>query len=393
MDVSIFSTYESVLSGKIKRFPGHTWEGHNHGKESFKRCFRYLINEHLSITKEELLERVNFSFFRLFKLGGGINLFNDSPYEAVAFSFPEWNIQPWELKSTPNSYWNLDTCKLAVRWLFHEKLKWDRYEICQNSTQLLFKEYKIEKAIQALRKKKIYPKTGFFEAIHFSFPEYKYMKWEFKNVGTWSKIEIKDAVKWIFEVELQWSVEMIQKRINLKIFSHHNLLNLFYIYFGNLYELMEYVYPAQDWTGLKEFTFFIRSEERIIDLRDEGKQVYGYKMTDAEVIEARKLYYSGQLNYNQLGEKYGFNNETMSNAIRGVTYSHIKEGIPIDDKFIRTSVLAKEYEIDERRIRCLIEIGILRGRKWGAFWYVDPEQAREYYLNPKNVIKRRKINS
>ncbi|MNY85873.1 hypothetical protein D3C78_20730 [compost metagenome] len=83
--MDIIHTYKQVLTGNIKRFPYGIWNK----KENGITIFRYLIDEYLALSNEEIYKQVNKAFIVEYKLIGMLNLlFDGSPTIALIETFP-----------------------------------------------------------------------------------------------------------------------------------------------------------------------------------------------------------------------------------------------------------------------------------------------------------------
>lgn len=59
-----------------------------------------------------------------------------------------------------------------------------------------------------------------------------------------------------------------------------------------------------------------------------GEQVHLAKLTEAQVIEMRALFTTGDYTFDDLGERFGVANTAAMSAIRGATWSHLPGAIP-----------------------------------------------------------------
>jgi hypothetical protein len=100
-------------------------------------ALKWLFEEKLKWTNKEFKDLYGFKTFDENGLGGLLFKFNDSPFQALNFLYPN-RFKPWELKNVPINYWNKQTITEACIWLFEEKLKWDLNDIRNNLTEKVF---------------------------------------------------------------------------------------------------------------------------------------------------------------------------------------------------------------------------------------------------------------
>lgn len=208
---TIIDIYNEVLEGKRKSFPHDTWNPYKSGYDNFNRCFRYIVIDTLKYDRQMLLNHANQSFFRKYKLRGGISiLFNDSPYNAICSAFPEFKIHFWELSQVPNQSWTRESIIEATRWLFNEKLKWTREDMISNNISYdIFRQNNLGKLIKGER----FGFKGIYGLINMSFPEYNLKIWDFREIKSWTTDDIYDGLKNFFENVLNWSIDDIKSKL------------------------------------------------------------------------------------------------------------------------------------------------------------------------------------
>jgi hypothetical protein len=140
--LSSVEIYKMVLRGDLTHFPLGFWT-RPEAKESAVEVIRYLIEEYLKLTDEQIKTTASNVFFTKYKLRGMLNIvFKWSTYEAINSAYP--NIfTPWELKSVPNDYWNTETGKQAVKWLIEDTLKLSPLEPIPKVSWAVFKEHRL----------------------------------------------------------------------------------------------------------------------------------------------------------------------------------------------------------------------------------------------------------
>lgn len=151
-NIDMISIYQSVLNGKLGRFPPETWNPYKSGYDNAYRAFRYLVFELLKWDRETFCKQINLEVIRKYKLIGAFSgLYDRTMFPFISDSFPEWEIKPWELEKSrvPKSYWNEETTREAVRWLIEDRLKWDKEKIINELSATIFKEHNLEGMLQS----------------------------------------------------------------------------------------------------------------------------------------------------------------------------------------------------------------------------------------------------
>lgn len=101
---TIITTYKNVLNGVIISFPRHFWVGET-GKQNAIICTKYLIEEILNYTEEDIKKKIILNSFVKNKLTGMMRIiYNDSTYQAINAAYPG-KFLPWNLKCCPMYFW------------------------------------------------------------------------------------------------------------------------------------------------------------------------------------------------------------------------------------------------------------------------------------------------
>lgn len=131
----IVSIYLEVLTGKRSRFPIDTWAGTPEGKLNAQQLLRYLILEKLSWNRKTLCQTFNLSLLKEYKLDRALQkAYKNNIFPYVTESFPEWELNPWELQKSrvPVGFWTEEQTAKATRWLFTQKLNWSNEQIANH---------------------------------------------------------------------------------------------------------------------------------------------------------------------------------------------------------------------------------------------------------------------
>ena len=243
--LSAAQVYKMVKNGDvIKRFPNGFWTSPE-ALENARDCIRYLIEEELQLSEEEILEQVSFKFFNKHKLNGMIDrCFKNSPYEALNCAYPG-KYKPWQLAKVSTSYWsNRDNRMQAIHWLISEKLNWSKEDIKEKLCSDVFYENGLGSLLNC------YFNGNVYLAIEFAFKD-EFYPWEFKfNVtpnNYWDSKENRvRAVRWLIYEKLKWSKDDIRENLNGQVFIDNGLQGLLSSYFqGNPYIAIDCAFKGE----------------------------------------------------------------------------------------------------------------------------------------------------
>lgn len=120
MAVDSVGVYKAILDGRLKRYPKNFWNGEQ-GRENGLACAKYLIEEVLKCSDEDL-KKLGIKAFQEYKLRGMLGRqFNGSPYNVINTLY-EGRLHPWEMAWTPMGYWNNKVNrKKAFIWLMEKE--------------------------------------------------------------------------------------------------------------------------------------------------------------------------------------------------------------------------------------------------------------------------------
>ena len=228
--------YKSILRGTLTRVPVGFWKE----RKTRIKIMKYLIEEVLQWTEEDIKDKLSQKLLIEYKLSGMINIYYcNSPYKAINDAYPN-KFKPWEFKYTTLNTWdNEETCREAVKWLIEEKLQWTEDEIRNNLSQKAFNNNKLRGLL--VNKYNGSP----YRAINDAYPN-KFKPWEFNMVpmNTWNdENTCKEAVRWLIEEKLQWTEEDIKNKLTQKTFANNKLYGLLVKYNNSPYGIIKEVYP------------------------------------------------------------------------------------------------------------------------------------------------------
>lgn len=221
--------------------PSNYWSDVNNGVEHGIKATKWLIEEKLKLSDEELKEQLSKKLFIENKMGSMLNIcFNNSPYRAISLAYPN-KFKPWEFKMSPMGYWkDVNNGIEATKWLIEERLKLNKIQIKEQLSIKLFKENNLIGMLSNCFNDSPY------EAINMAYPN-EFKPWEFSCVGQgyWQNEDNRRlAIKWLIEEKLQLSDEEIKKQVSFKLFKDNGLKGLLSCYFnGSPFEAINFAYP------------------------------------------------------------------------------------------------------------------------------------------------------
>lgn len=238
--------YKLILSGKPKIFPMHFWEKPDSLKDA-REITRYLIEELLKWSEDDIKNKLTFKILDEYKLGGMFKtLFNNSPYKIINNAYPG-KFKPWEMKMSPNKFWNIDTAIEATKWLIEEKLKWTESDIRLKLSQKTFVNNNLCGMLDIIFL------ASPFKAINTTYPN-KFKEWELKMVpqNFWTKEKCIKAIKWLIEEKLNWTIDEVKSKMSKKVFEEYiSFSGIGRLYKGSLFLVLQEAYPNENWTKLK----------------------------------------------------------------------------------------------------------------------------------------------
>ena len=157
---------------------------------------KWLIEEKLKWSETEIIERLNQDVFKENNLLGMLKkAFNCSLFEVIDATYPA-KFKKWEIGDhVKNDYWNIYEGILAIKWLIKHKLKWNDKDIKENYSKQIYKDNNLYGMIQRCFN------SSPFEAINSAYPN-RFNEWELPNVpmSFWNSREnCINATKWLIE--------------------------------------------------------------------------------------------------------------------------------------------------------------------------------------------------
>lgn len=239
--------YKLVLNGKLKIFPAYFWDKPD-ALSASAEITQYLVREILCYDDELIKQKFTNNTFKEYKLYGMIaQLFKNSCYAAINNAFPD-KFKPWEIKC-PSNYWNLDTAKVAIKWLIEEKLQWNEDMILLNyCTQVL-----LENNLRGLL---IVCNNSPFVALENAYPSrFDFSKFQHMPKVLWHEKQWKDEknrekyLNWLIVEVLKIDVTdlITEHKISQKDFIDNGLYGLLQYFCNSPYKAVISIYPNCNW--------------------------------------------------------------------------------------------------------------------------------------------------
>ena len=245
-DIDIIEMYKEILKGTRKKFVNGAWQRPDAIPNAIK-VTKYLIEEELKLSDEELKEQLSMNLFKDNKLLGMIHCcFSESPYLAINTTYPN-KFKEWEFIKTPSGFWTKEKGIEATKWLIEEKLKLSDEELKEKLSLNLFKDNNLGGMLCRCFNNSPY------QAINTAYPD-KFKEWEFKNVpiNFWNKEKGIEATKWLIEEKLKLTDEELKEQLSQKLFKDNNLYSMLDICFNKSpYQAINTIYPNK----FKEWEF------------------------------------------------------------------------------------------------------------------------------------------
>ena len=245
-DIDIIEMYKEKLKGTRKRFVSGVWQRPDAIPNAIK-VTKYLIEEELKLSDEELKEKLSIRLFASNSLGGMLcTCFNCSPYQAINTAYPN-KFKEWEFNASPKNFWNREKSIEATKWLVEEKLKLSDKELTEQLSGKLFEDNGLGGMLN------ICFNNSPYQAINTAYPN-KFKEWEFKLVpkNFWTKEKGVEATKWLVEEKLKLSDKELTEQLSGKLYEDNGLGGMLDTCFNDSpYQAINTAYPNK----FKEWEF------------------------------------------------------------------------------------------------------------------------------------------
>lgn len=276
--------FEMVLCGEVKRFPNRYWVAFE-PEENIIPIVRYLIEEKLKLSEEELKTRWGLKLLREYKLAGMLNVaFANSTFALINTVYPN-RFKPWEFNRTGS--WTVESGIEAIRWVVEEKLKLSDEELKKQWSKNFVCQHDLIGAVQYVFS------NNLFLAIDSAYPN-RFKPWEFQMVSNqyWTNETVVEAVKWLIEEKLKLSEDELKEQWSYSLLKQHRLLLAVTDYFdGNLFDVIEAIYPNRfkPWEFQKVPSNFWTEETTIEALKWLIEEKLNLKPNELNEVSVAKL--------------------------------------------------------------------------------------------------------
>ena len=209
--LSPIEVYGYVEAGVISRFPNNYIT-----KENMRKIIREVILNRLKLTREDICEKVNYTFLRKYYLGGSKIAFNSNVYNLITYCFPEFDIKYWELNKVENGFWEKeDNRREYMLWLAKkENIDTKSIDDLKRINARLINSNFGSKALKF--------GGGVYQLV-LLIAEVDIKEWQLIKISCWDEEKVKDAVKWMIEEKLKWTHEDVVNNISAKVFYDNDL--------------------------------------------------------------------------------------------------------------------------------------------------------------------------
>lgn len=233
---NIIAIYKEVLIKKRRKFPAYFWMQNSYNKLLI--CLKWLIEEHLKLTDEDIKKQYSMIFFKKHKLTGafpylkGVHLF-----DILNKLYPN-KYKEWELVSVPRNFWDKENATKAMEWLVKEKLNANNPEDIKKITVNTLKKYKIKSILMDKC-------GGSYKNTLSNIYKDSYHEWEYKKTekSYWTDDNIKKAIIWLIEEKNKFSKEDIKRHFGTSLLKKNGLMCILTSTNKSIYEIINIAYP------------------------------------------------------------------------------------------------------------------------------------------------------
>jgi len=219
---------KAKLNSKNSNLPYGFWRCAQ-GKEHSRIAIKYLIEDHLQLSLDEVPKKINAKIFHdvgLFRLL--VEFFDSSYFKALEYTYPG-KFKPWQFSKGMTRIWDGEIGKNrshdAINYIINE-LGITKEEIPEKINYGIFKKFGLGGMLQTL-----YNSSPFL-AINSLFPN-EFKPWEFHVKNFWIDKSIetaREATKWLIDEKLQLQTNELNavRRRHFLQYSLGQMLKKFY---------------------------------------------------------------------------------------------------------------------------------------------------------------------
>lgn len=207
--MSPMEVYNLVRSGELGKFPNNYLD-----KDTIKEIVRHVFLKELRYTREDIL-CVDHKYFMRIYMGGFRKFFELTDYKILQYCFPEYDLKPWEFRRVEQHFWvDEENQKEFLLWVMKkENLDPRKREDLRKLNARMIITHGGSRLLRT--------NDDIFDIISVV-NEGRYKEWEIMKVGGWTEAKVIEAVKWLVEEKLNYSLEQACS-LRVRDFKRHNL--------------------------------------------------------------------------------------------------------------------------------------------------------------------------
>lgn len=225
--------YNLVIERKLPTFPPGYWcsLSVDEGKEVALELLKYLIEEKLKLTRDEILNNITKEFILNNKLWTPCKLYFGRSAIKYVMALYKNQYRAFEFNNSriPQGYWSKSENRVeAIKWLLEEKLKWSLDDIKEKFNRSMLFEYGLGTLTTYY--------TSSIDIINEIYPNEIHC-WELKRSSVSPNYwEIRGnrviAVRWLVKEKLKFNKEQIINELSIEHFSENKLSTLICDYYN-----------------------------------------------------------------------------------------------------------------------------------------------------------------
>jgi hypothetical protein len=299
----LLTKYISVFKILSLYIPEHKWYGFKFNpvhreyyskQENIRECCDYMFQE-LKYNKVEDFYNISQKDINSFTFGSRIMAIHKTIPDLFKYAYPEYNWLPWKFNKcfyyfiTKEGNLIYKNIRTYTDWLFKE-LNYNTYE---NIYKIQKKDFENNYGGSLLSHKF---KNCIFDLIKYSYPEYKWLPWKFKQTTRyfWSKNEepnrdnILIYIKWL-ENELKIQNKTEWYKYNCNTLREYYGVGLLWLFNGSISSLLKWIYsdynfdeskfkccPNGYWNNFENQKRYIENE-----IQDDFDKIYNIELPAA----------------------------------------------------------------------------------------------------------------
>lgn len=257
--------YQEILDGTRRSFPKGTWSEDVNG-ELKRRITRYLIEDVLKWSDEDIKEKWNQNIIKKFKLNSMMQVYRSSPYAMLNAAYPS-RFEPWEIKYTPKGFWTKEKSLEILKEIIEEKERLTEYQLLKKYDSNWLTKNKLRGVCSR------YFNDSPYQMLNAAYPD-RFKEWELKYVPRdfWTKEKSLLALRWWIEEKEKLTTEGLLDVYSGKWLKERNFGTPLLKYWNrNAYQMLNAAYPNQyrEWELKRVSNDFWEKEKAKKIIKDE----------------------------------------------------------------------------------------------------------------------------